>query len=120
VTSNPYSNVHPDYETYIGDAVTNNSASAITLLTAGDPVSEGWTRDGIEDLPLLDLIVQDLANLKGRTNLRILAKLERKDIEPYRAVLYKGRYWAILSYQLDCRRGTARIELFDLGIEPTT
>jgi hypothetical protein len=120
VTSNPYSNVHPDYETYIGDAVTNNSASAITLLTTGDPVSEGWTRDGIEDLPLLDLIVQDLANLKGRTNLRILAKLERKDIEPYRAVLYKDRYWAILSYQLDCRRGTARIELFDLGINPVT
>jgi hypothetical protein len=120
ITSNPYSNVHPDYETYIGDSVTNNSASAITLLTAGDPVSEGWTRDGIEDLPLLDLIVQDLANLKGRTNLRILAKLERKDIEPYRSVLYNGRYWAILSYQLDCRRGTARIELFDLGIEPTT
>lgn len=120
ITSNPYSNVHPDYETYIGDALTNNSVSATTLLTAGNPVTEGWSRDGVEDEPLLDIITQDLANLKGRTNLRILATLERKAIEPYRALLYKGRYWALINYQLDCRRGTARIELYDLGQEPTT
>jgi hypothetical protein len=120
VTNSPYSNVHPDYNTYIGDAITNNSASAIKLLTAGDPVSEGWSRDGVEDLPLLDVIVQDLANLKGRSNLRILATLERKEVTPYEAILYKGRFWALINYQLDCRRGTARIELFDLGLEPTT
>lgn len=120
VTDNPYSNVHPDYETYIGDAITNNSASAIKLLSAGNPVSEGWTRDGVEDVPLLDLIVQELANLKGRSNLRILATLERKAITPYQALLYKGRYWALIAYELDCRRGTARVELYDLGQEPTT
>lgn len=120
ITDNPYSNVHADYNTYIGDALTNNSSSAIKLLTTGDPVSEGWSRDGIEDLPLLDMIVQELANLKGRSNLRILGTLERKDINPYQALLYDGRYWALINYQLDCRRGTARIELYDLGLEPTT
>ncbi len=120
VTGSPYSNVHPDYNTYIGDAITNNSASAIKLLLAGDPVSEEWSRDGVESLPLLDIIVQELANLKGRTNYRILATLERREIVPYRSFLYNGRYWALISYQLNCRTGTAQIELYDLGIEPTS
>lgn len=120
ITNVSYSNVHPDYDTYIGDAITSNSASAIQLLTAGNPVSEKWSRDGVESLPLLDIIVQQLANLKGRTNYRIIGTLERQQIEPWKAFLFNGRYWALISYQLNCRTGTAQIELYDLGIEPTT
>jgi len=120
ITGSPYTNVHPDYNTHIGDAITSNSASAIQLLTAGNPVSEEWSRDGVETLPLLDIIIQELANLKGRTNYRVLATLERRPIDPFRSFLFNGRYWALMSYQLDCRTGTAQIELFDLGIEPTT
>lgn len=120
ITNVSYSNVHPDYNTYIGDAITSNSASAIQLLSAGNPVSEEWSRDGIESLPLLDIIVQELANLKGRTNYRIIGTLERQEIEPWKSFLFNGRYWALVSYQLNCRTGTAQIELYDLGIEPTT
>jgi hypothetical protein len=120
LTGSPYANVHPDYNTYIGDAITSNSASAMQLLTAGNPVTEEWSRDGVEALPLLDVIVQELANLKGRTNYRVLATLERREIEPWRSFLFNGRYWALVSYQLNCRTGTAQIELYDLGIEPTT
>ena len=120
VTGSPYANVHPDYNTYIGDAITSNSASAIQLLDFSNAVSEGWSRDGVEDLPLLDIIVQELANLKGRTNYRVLATVERREIDPFRSFLFNGRYWALMSYELNCRTGTARIELYDLGIEPTT
>ena len=120
VTGSPYANVHPDYNTYIGDAITSNSVSAIRLLDFDNAVSTDWTRDGVEELPLLDIIVQELANLKGRTNYRVLATIERRPIDPFRSFLYNGRYWALMSYELDCRRGTARIELYDLGIEPTT
>jgi hypothetical protein len=120
VTGSPYANVHPDYDTFIGDAVTSNSASAMQLLTAGNPVTEEWSRDGVEGLPLLDIIIQELANLKGRTNYRVLATLERREIDPFRSFLFNGRYWALVSYQLNCRTGTAQIELYDLGIEPTT
>jgi hypothetical protein len=120
VTGSPYANVHPDYDTYIGDAITSNSASAMQLLIAGNPVTEEWSRDGVEALPLLDIIIQELANLKGRTNYRVLATLERREIEPWRSFLFNGRYWALVSYQLNCRTGTAQIELYDLGIEPTT
>ena len=120
VTGSPYANVHPDYNTHIGDAITSNSASAIQLINLNNEVSEGWSRDGIEDMPLLDIIVQELANLKGRTNYRVLATLERRPIDPFRAFLFNDRYWALVSYQLNCRTGTANIELYDLGIEPTT
>jgi hypothetical protein len=120
VTGSPYANVHPDYNTHIGDAITSNSASAIQLINVNNEVSEGWSRDGIEDMPLLDIIVQELANLKGRTNYRVLATLERRPVDPFRAFLFNDRYWALVSYQLNCRTGTANIELYDLGIEPTT
>jgi hypothetical protein len=120
VTGSPYANVHPDYNTHIGDAITSNSASAIQLINVNNEVSEGWSRDGVEDMPLLDIIVQELANLKGRTNYRVLATLERRPIDPFRAFLFNDRYWALVSYQLNCRTGTANIELYDLGIEPTT
>jgi hypothetical protein len=120
ITNTAYSNVHPDYNTYIGDAITSNSASAIQLLITGNPVSEEWSRDGVESLPLLDVIVQELANLKGRTNYRIIGTLERQQIEPWKSFLFNGRYWSLVSYQLNCRTGTAQIELYDLGIEPTT
>jgi len=120
LTGSPYSNVHPDYNTYIGDAITSNSVSAIKLLDFDNAVSTDWTRDGVEELPLLDIIVQELANLKGRTNYRVLATIERRPIDPFRSFLFNGRYWALMSYELDCRKGTARIELYDLGIEPTT
>jgi hypothetical protein len=120
VTGSPYANVHPDYNTFIGDAVTSNSASAIRLINLDNVVSEGWSRDGVEEMPLLDIIVQELANLKGRTNYRVLATLERRPIDPFRAFLFNERYWALVSYQLNCRTGTAQIELYDLGIEPTT
>jgi hypothetical protein len=120
VTGSPYANVHPDYNTYIGDAITSNSASAIRLINSDNAVSEDWSRDGVEELPLLDIIVQELANLKGRTNYRILATVERRALDPFRSFLYNGRYWALVSYELDCRKGTAKIELYDLGIEPTT
>ena len=120
VTGSPYANVHPDYNTHIGDAITSNSVSAIQLINVNNEVSEGWSRDGVEDMPLLDIIVQELANLKGRTNYRVLATLERRPIDPFRAFLFNDRYWALVSYQLNCRTGTAQIELYDLGIEPTT
>ena len=120
VTGSPYANVHPDYNTYIGDAITSNSVSAIRLLDFGNAVSTDWTRDGVEELPLLDIIVQELANLKGRTNYRVLATVERRALDPFRSFLFNGRYWALMSYELNCRTGTARIELYDLGIQLTT
>lgn len=120
VTNDKFSNVHPDYETFMGDAETNNSSSALKLDIAGSPVSKEWSRDGIEALPLMDLLVQDLANLKGRSNLRILGTVERQEIKPYQSVEYNGKLYMIISIKLDTYRNRWQCELFELGEVPTT
>jgi hypothetical protein len=120
VTDLAYSNVHPDYNTYIGDAITSNSVSAIQLIDSNNEVSELWSRDGIEELPLLELLSQDLANLKGRPNLRILTKFRRDyEFKPTAGLGFLSRNWLPISYELDCRSGNASIEFYDLG-ETTT
>lgn len=120
ITDQPFSNVHPDYETYMGDAETNNSSSAIALNITGFPVSELWSRDGVESLPLMDIIVQDLANLKGTSNTRILGTVERQEIKPYQSVLINGKYYMVIAIQYDTYRNRWQCELFELANEPTT
>lgn len=118
ITNKPFSNVHPDYETYMGDAETNNSSSALKLNLTGFPVSENWSRDGVESLPLMDLLVQDLANLKGRSNLRILGTVERQEIRPYQSLEYNGKLYMVISIKLDTYRNRWQCELFELGNAP--
>jgi len=120
VTDNPYSNVHPEYDTNIGDAESNASTSAIKLTITGNPVSENWTRDGVESLPLMSIIAQDLANLKGRTNERLIADVIHTELKPYQSYAYDGNLWAITAMEWDVYRDINRVEFFNLGEIPTT
>jgi hypothetical protein len=113
-TNDKYNNEHPDYVTYIGDAETNNSTSAIQL-TGINEFSVSWGRGGSESLPLLDLIVQDLANLKGRRNLRIRGTVERQEIKPYQLIEYNGEKFIVISIKLDTYRNRWECELFQLS-----
>lgn len=66
-----FTNVFENYETFIGDSRTNLSVSAIKLLNiSGDPVSVSWSRDGVEELELLDIIIDEIADLYGKNNYR--------------------------------------------------
>jgi hypothetical protein len=120
VTDNTYSNVHPDYDTSIGDAESNVSTSAIKLTIANNPVSENWTRDGVESLPLMSIIAQDLANLKGRTNERLIGEVIHTELKPYQSYAYAGDLWAVVAMEWDVYRDVNRVELFNLGSIPTT
>jgi len=120
VTDNNYSNVHPDYDTVIGDSESNVSSSAIKLTIADNPVSESWTRDGVESFPLMSIIAQDLANLKGRTNERLIGEVIHTELKPYQSYAYAGNLWAIVAMEWDVYRDTNRVELFNLGSIPTT
>jgi hypothetical protein len=120
VTDNTYSNVHPDYDTVIGDSESNVSSSAIKLTIADNPVSENWTRDGVESFPLMSIIAQDLANLKGRTNERLIGEVIHTELKPYQSYAYAGNLWAIVAMEWDVYRDTNRVELFNLGQIPTT
>jgi hypothetical protein len=120
VTDNPYSYVYPVYETFIGDTITNLSASAIRLNLTDTPVSELWSRDGIEEIQLLDSITVELANLFGLRNRRIIGILERTKPRPYQSVQYRGSLWMVVAIEWDCFRDRWRVELFELGEIPTT
>jgi len=114
VTDSPHTYVHPDFETFIGDSETNMSSSAIRLINFDNAVSNLWTRDGIEELPLLDVVCVELANLKGIRNRRIIGTLERVKPRPYQSVLYQGAYWLVLAINWDSFRDRWRVELFEL------
>ena len=119
VTESPYSYVFPEYETFIGDTITNLSASAIRLGT-NNLVSIAWTRDGVEELPLLDVITIELANLFGFRNRRIIGTLERVKPYPYQSVQYDGSLWMVVAIEWDTFRDKWKVELFELGLIETT
>lgn len=115
VTDAKYSRVHPVYETHIGDAVTNMSSSAIRLTDGNESVSVLWTRDGVEEVPLMANIGNELANLKGRKNLRTLADVHRLGIIPYEKVRVDDKYWMVVAFDTDYSVNKSRVDLCYLG-----
>lgn len=114
LTDVSYPSVSPDYETYIGDALTNLSSAAIKLNTVADtPVSEAWSRDGVESLQLLQIVLQDLANLEGKNNFRVRGSYHGS-IDPTKAVIYNDRKYLVNSFTLDDWENKYDLDLFEL------
>ena len=123
VTDESYSNVYPDVKFKIGDVDTENSSSAIRLDLAGygNPNSEAWSRDGVESVPLIQIFLQELANLKGQQNPRLILTLPRNaanplDIKPYQNIEYDGHYWMVVAMEVDLMANSWRLELARLDI----
>jgi hypothetical protein len=109
----PVINSYPDYVTHIGDALTNNSSSAIRLIPSND-VSRLWSRDGVEEAELLDILVQELANFKGRKNLRILGTQYKGFPDVRKGIEYDGSRWVVTYFNHDSARNETKIELFQI------
>jgi hypothetical protein len=123
ITTDRYSNVYPDIETYIGDVGTDNSSSAIKLNIPqfNYPHSSIWSIDGTVELRLSEVMLQEVANLYGRRNPRLIATVLRDgvnplQVEPFQNVIYDGAYWMVLAIDLDFQLNTWRIELHQLGL----
>jgi len=123
ITDESYSNVYPDVKFKIGDVDTENSSSAIRLDLAGygNPNSEAWSRDGIESVPLIQIFLQELANIKGRQNPRLILTLPRDaanplEIKPYQNIEYDGHYWMVIAMEVDLMANSWRLELARLDI----
>jgi hypothetical protein len=122
VTDESYSNVYEDVKFNIGDVDTENSSSAIRLDLPGygNPNSEAWSRDGVESLPLIHIFLQELANIKGRQNPRLILTLPRNaanplEIKPYQNIEYDGHYWMVIAMDVDLMANSWRLELARLG-----
>jgi hypothetical protein len=122
VTDESYSNVYEDVKFNIGDVDTENSSSAIRLDLPGygNPNSQAWSRDGVESLPLIHIFLQELANIKGRQNPRLILTLPRNaanplEIKPYQNIEYDGHYWMVIAMDVDLMANSWRLELARLG-----
>ena len=118
VTDESYSSVYPEVKFQIGDVDTENSTSAIRLDLAGYgfPNSQLWSRDGVEELPLLQVFLQELANIKGKQNPRLILTLPRDaanplEIKPYQNIEYDGHYWMVVAMEVDLMANSWRLEL---------
>jgi hypothetical protein len=122
VTDESYSNVYDDVKFKIGDVDTENSSSAIRLDLPGygNPNSQAWSRDGVESVPLIQIFLQELANIKGRQNPRLILTLPRNaanplEIKPYQNIEYDGHYWMVIAMDVDLMANSWRLELARLG-----
>ena len=121
ITDTTYSNVFPPIETYIGDVGTDNSSSAIKLNIPeyNYPHSSIWSIDGTIELRLSEVMLQEVANLFGKRNPRIIATVLRDgvnplEVQPFQNVIYDGGYWMVLGIDLDFYLNFWRIELHRL------
>ena len=122
ITDESYSNVYEDVKFNIGDVDTENSSSAIRLDLPGygNPNSQAWSRDGVESVPLIQIFLQELANIKGRQNPRLILTLPRSaadplEIKPYQNIEYDGHYWMVIAMDVDLMANSWRLELARLG-----
>jgi hypothetical protein len=118
ITDESYSNVYEDVKFNIGDVDTENSSSAIRLDLAGYgyPNSQAWSRDGVESAPLIQIFLQELANIKGKQNHRLILTLPRDaanplEIKPYQNIEYDGYYWMVIAMEVDLMANSWRLEL---------
>ena len=115
ITDIGYNLVYDEYETYYGDAETALSTSALRLnqplAVPPYPVSERWSRDGVEDLSLLQVIVQDLGNRKGKPQF-LLFGITKDEPDPTRGVVYGGKNWIITYIEYDIYLEVWRVELW--------
>ena len=123
ITSTKFSNVYPDVVTHIGDVGTDNSSSAIKLNIPeyNYPHSSLWSIDGTTEIKLAQVMLQEIANLQGQRNPRLIATALRDgvnplEVVPYQNVIYDGYYWMVLAIDLDFKLNTWRIELHQLGL----
>lgn len=123
ITDTRYSSVYPPIETYIGDVGTDNSSSAIKLNIPeyNYPHSSLWSIDGTIQLRLGEVMLQEVANLHGKRNPRLIAtvlwsNVNPIEIVPYQNVVYDAAYWIVLAIDLDFQLNTWKIELHQLGL----
>jgi hypothetical protein len=118
ITNVGWNLVYPDIETFQGDAETIESTSALRLIdalaTPPNPVSENWTRDGIEELKLLQMIVQEVANIKGSQPQRQIFGVTAQEPDPTRSISYIGAIFVITFIRFDVYNKTWEIELTEL------
>jgi hypothetical protein len=112
ITDDSFSRVYDTYQTFIGDALTANSQSAIRLLDLA--VSETWSDFESLSVPLQALQVQALANIHGRKALRVVGMFYGLVPNPTQTVSFDGKKWKITYIAHDVIQNKSEVVLFEV------
>ena len=115
VTDENYSHVYDKIELKMADVPTALSTSAIRLNDPanGDPYTEKWSRDGVEELELIQISVEEVMNRIGK-RVRKISGYTTHVPDPRRAQIYDGVKWMVTWFQYDVYEDAWQIEIHEL------
>jgi ribosomal protein S17E len=115
VTDLNYSHVYEKVDVFMGDVPTSFSTSAIRLNDPGnlDPYTELWSRDGVEELQLIQVCAEEIMNRVGK-RVRKISGYTTHFPDPRRAQIYDGVKWIVTWMNYDVYTDTWQIEIHEL------
>jgi len=115
ITDANYSHVYDTVTLHMGDVPTALSTSAIRLYDPanGDPFTENWTRDGVEELDLIQICAEEIMNRVGK-RVRKIYGFTTHEPDPRRAQVYDGVKWLVNWFQYDVYEDKWQIEIHEL------
>jgi hypothetical protein len=115
ITDSDYSHVYDNIEIKMGDVPTSLSTSAIRLYDPanGDPYTELWSRDDVEELELIQIAAEETMNRIGK-RVRKISGFTTHQPDPRRAQIYDGVKWVVTWLQYDVYTDTWQIEIHEL------
>jgi hypothetical protein len=115
ITDENYSHVYDKVDLYMGDVPTSLSTSAIRLYDPAnqDPYTQKWSRDGVEELDLIQICAEEIMNRVGK-RVRKISGFTTHQPDPRRAQIYEGVKWMVTWCQYDVYTDTWQIEIHEL------
>jgi hypothetical protein len=115
ITDANYSHIYDKITLHMGDVPTVLSTSAIRLNDplAGDPYTEKWSRDGVEELDLIQICAEEVMNRVGK-RVRKIYGYTTHEPDPRRAQVYDGVKWLVNWFQYDVYEDKWQIEIHEL------
>ena len=115
ITDENYSHVYNKVDLYMGDVPTSLSTSAIRLYDPAnqDPYTQLWSRDGVEELNLIQICAEEIMNRVGK-RVRKISGFTTHQPDPRRAQIYEGVKWMVTWCQYDVYTDTWQIEIHEL------
>jgi hypothetical protein len=115
VADQNYSHVYDKINLYMGDVPTALSTSAIRLNDPlnSNPYTQNWSRDGVEELELIQICAEEIMNRVGK-RVRKIYGYTTHEPDPRRAQVYEGVKWLVNWFQYDVYEDKWQIEIHEL------
>lgn len=115
ITDQSYSHIYDSITLHMGDIPTALSTSAIRLNEPLNeyPYTEKWSRDGVEEIELIQICAEEVMNRVGKRVRKIYGYTTHQP-DPRRAQVYEGVKWLVNWFQYDVYEDKWQIEIHEL------